>query len=87
MKEKKAKMGHGLSLKIPFLSSIKIGDIKVMKAAQTQCVPAPKDWPMARILFGKISEIKTHITAPCPMACEAINMAKNVTSKPALKWL
>ena len=77
-------MGQGLSFKIPFSSSIKTGETKVMIAAQTQCVPAPKDCPAARILFGKISEINTHITAPCPTACDAINMAKKVTNKLAL---
>jgi hypothetical protein len=35
-------------------------------------------------LFGKISEINTHITAPCPTAWDAINIAKKKTSKLAL---
>jgi hypothetical protein len=35
-------------------------------------------------LFGKISEINTQIIAPCPMACEAMNMNKNMgTTKPS----
>ena len=33
--------------------------------------------PAARTEFGKISEIKTQITAPCPIACAAININTN----------
>ena len=43
MKAKNVKMGHGLSLKIPLSLSKNIGVIKVMIAAKTQCVLAPKD--------------------------------------------
>ena len=41
-------------------------------AASTQCVEEPNAWPDARKRFGNISEINTHITAPCPMAWDAI---------------
>ncbi len=61
-------MGHGLCPKIPLSLSKKTGVIKVMNAAKTQCTLAPNDCPSARTLFGNISEIKTHITAPWPMA-------------------
>ena len=77
-------MGQGLSLKIPFFSSRKKGVINVMIPANTQCTLAPNDWPMARILFGKISERKTQITAPCPMACEAIKSNKKVIKNTGL---
>jgi hypothetical protein len=77
MNARKAKIGHGLSLNMPLILSKNTGVINVIIAAKTQCVLAPKDWPLALILFGKISAIKTHITAPCPIACEAINNSKN----------
>ena len=69
-------MGHGFSLKIPSFSSKNKGTIKVIMAAKTQCTLAPKDCPVALNLFGNISEIKTHITAPCPTACAAMNSNK-----------
>src|SRR4030095_11450870 len=72
IKAKNANIGQGLSLKIPFLSSRNTGVISVMIAANTQCTLAPKDWPVALILLGKISEINTQITAPWPTACAAI---------------
>ena len=70
---KKAKMGHGLSLNIPFSASKNKGVTSVMSAAKTQCVLDPKDWPEALTLLGNISDIKTHMTAPCPSAWEAMN--------------
>ncbi len=42
-------------------------------AANTQCVELPKACPLARKWLGKISEINTQITVPCPMACDAMN--------------
>ena len=41
--------------------------------AKIQCTLAPKDYTRAHtFLLGNISDRKTQITAPCPMACEAI---------------
>ena len=37
-------------------------------AARTQCTDDPNDCPEALKWFGKISDINTHITAPCPIA-------------------
>ncbi|MNE95871.1 hypothetical protein D3C80_1940170 [compost metagenome] len=52
-------------------------------AARTQCTELPKACPEALIWFGKISEMKTQITAPWPMACEAINKKRKIgTVKP-----
>ena len=78
MNAKKAKIGHGLSLNIPSWASKKTGVSSVMKAANIQCTLAPKDCPIALTLLGNISEIKTQITAPCPIACAAIKSNKNV---------
>ena len=69
---KKTNIGHGLLLNIPFSASRNKGVIKVINAANTQCVLAPNDCPNALTLFGNISEINTQITAPWPTACEAI---------------
>ena len=44
-------------------------------------MPTPKDCPAARILLGKISEMKTHITVPCPMACDAMKAKITVEQK------
>ena len=41
----------------------------VINHAKTQCVPDPQDIPESLTVFGNISEIKTQITAPCPIAC------------------
>ena len=49
--------------------NVKVCDIN---AAKNQCVKLPKDIPAARTEFGKTSEIKTQMTAPCPIACAAI---------------
>ena len=49
-----------------------IGKENAMIAAINQCVKLPSAWPLARTSFGKISEIKTHITAPCEKAKKAI---------------
>lgn len=46
-------------------------------AANIQCVELPKVCPQDLTLIGNISDIKTHITAPWPMACAAINKKKN----------
>jgi hypothetical protein len=82
---KKAKMGQGpISLKMPLSLSKKTGVIKVMIAANTQCTLAPKDCPTARTLLGEISAMKTQMTAPCPIACAAINNNRNTISNPAL---
>ena len=48
------------------------GKNEVSSAAKIQCVKLPRDWPSARWRFGKISEMNTQITAPCPTACAAI---------------
>lgn len=47
MQAKKPKIGQGLFLKIPSLSSINTGATNVIKAAKTQCTLAPKAWPFA----------------------------------------
>lgn len=44
-----------------------------MMAASTQCTELPNACPDARMWFGKISDINTQITAPCPIACDAMN--------------
>ena len=43
-----------------------------MAAAMNQCVKLPKACPRARTRLGKISLMKTQITAPWPKACEAM---------------
>ena len=43
-----------------------------INAAKTQWVKLPQAMPDARTEFGKISEMKTQITEPCPMAWAAI---------------
>ncbi len=43
---------------------------------------APKDWPIARTLLGKISAMNTQMTAPCPTACDAIKSRRKVVSCP-----
>ena len=37
-------------------------------AAKTQWVSEPRDWPRPRMRLGKISEMNTQITDPCPKA-------------------
>ena len=54
------------------------GTIDGIIAANTQCVEDPKACPEALKCVGNISEIKTHITAPWPIACAAINMNKKM---------
>ncbi len=44
--------------------SVITGNEKAIVAANTQCVRLPSVWPLALTWFGKISEMKTHITAP-----------------------
>ena len=51
-------------------------------AANTQCTELPKDCPKPLKWFGKISDIKTQITVPCPIACDAMNMNKNMGIEP-----
>ena len=41
--------------------------------AKVQCVSEPSDWPRARTRLGKISEMNTQMTDPCPNAWEAMN--------------
>ena len=53
-------------------------------AAKIQWVKQPIDCPCARSSLGKISEMKTQMTAPCPTACEAINMKTNIGNKELL---
>ena len=53
--------------------SATVGKASVIDAANIQWVKQPSDWPCARVSLGNISEIKTHITAPCPTACAAMN--------------
>lgn len=83
IKAKKAKMGQGFFPNMPCSRSKNTGVINVMVAANTQWVLAPNDCPSALILLGKISEIKTHITAPCPIACAAIKSSRKTKSKEA----
>ena len=49
-----------------------VGKKVVSSAAKIQWVKLPRDCPAARYLSGKISEMKTQITAPWPMACAAM---------------
>ena len=46
----------------------KVGINDGITAAKTQWVELPNACPDARRWFGKISEMKTQITVPCPMA-------------------
>ena len=45
------------------------GNASVSAAAQLQWVADPSVCPVARCLSGKISEMNTQITAPCPIEC------------------
>ena len=56
--------------------SAKTGNTKVMIAAIVQCETLPSVYPFALTWLGKISEIKTQITAPCEKAKKAINNSK-----------
>ena len=49
------------------------GKRDVSAAAKTQCVALPTDCPSPRAACGKISEMNTQITAPCPTAWAAMN--------------
>ena len=49
-----------------------VGKKVVRSAANTQWVALPSDWPIARYLFGKISEMSTQITVPWPIAWAAM---------------
>jgi len=55
-----------------------IGKKVVRSAANTQWVALPRAWPSALARFGKISEMKTQITVPWPMAWAAINAKMQV---------
>ena len=59
----------------------------VISAAIVQWTRAPKDCPFALILLGNISEMKTQITLPCPIAWEAMKtkMANSLT-KGTVGW-
>ncbi len=41
-----------------------------------QCVNEPSACPFERTRLGKISEMNTQITAPCPMAWKAMNPSR-----------
>ena len=56
----------------PPSSSEKNGNVLAITAAKTQCVREPNAMPDALTEFGNISEIKTQITEPWPMACDAM---------------
>jgi len=49
-----------------------MGNNQEIAAAIIQCVKLPKEPPCERTELGNISEIKTHITAPCEKAKKAI---------------
>ena len=49
-----------------------LGKNVVSNAAKIQWVKLPRAWPSARWRLGKISEMKTQITAPWPIAWAAI---------------
>jgi hypothetical protein len=51
---------------------VNIGKKFVIKAANIQWVKEPHAIPDARTVLGKISEINTQITDPCPIACAAM---------------
>ena len=69
----------------PFFCSIKLlpnipaitGKMKAMIVLNIQCEKEPIDEPLARILFGNISDNNTHITAPCEAAKQATNPNKS----------
>ena len=48
------------------------GNDHEMIVHMNQCVKLPSAWPFARTAFGKISAMKTQITAPCEMAKNAM---------------
>jgi hypothetical protein len=62
MNAKNAKMGQDY-LNMPFRHQ-KDGVSKVINAANTQCMLAPNDCPIALILLGNISEIKPKLPHP-----------------------
>lgn len=47
--------------------------LPAISAAKIQCVLLPRELPKDLTEFGNISEINTQITAPWPIAWEAIN--------------
>ena len=53
-----------------------MGKVQEMAAAMNQCVKLPRACPRARTRLGKISLMKTQITAPWPKACEAMNTSR-----------
>ena len=53
-----------------------MGKVHEMAAAMAQCVKLPSAWPRARTRFGKISLMKTQITAPWPNACDAMKTSR-----------
>jgi hypothetical protein len=67
MKQKKAKIAPGA------MRSVVIGKNSIRNAVKIQCVELPRTCPAARLPLGKISLMKTQITAPCPTACAAMN--------------
>lgn len=50
-----------------------LGNVQEMIHAMIQWVKLPRVCPFERTLLGKISEMNTHITAPCDKAKEAMN--------------
>jgi hypothetical protein len=67
MKAKNANTGPGpIQLK-------RKGTVDGMMAASTQWVELPNACPELLRWFGNISDMNTQITAPCPMACDAMN--------------
>lgn len=67
IRQKKPKMASGAKL---FTA---IGKINVRSDAKIQWVKLPRACPFAQCWSGNISEIRTQMTAPCPIAWAAMN--------------
>ncbi len=65
-----------------FQASAIRGKASVSAAAKNQWVKLPSDCPNARCRLGKISLVKTQITAPWPTACAAINAKMHTGTMP-----
>ena len=63
-----------------------MGKVQEIAAAMTQCVKLPRAWPAARTRFGKISLMKTQITAPWPNACEAMKTSRLTRTTARRSW-
>ena len=56
------------------------GNTNVSAAQNDQCVKLPKLCPSARKRCGNISDMKTHITTPCPTAKNTMNWNMHIAA-------